>query len=141
MTKANHFFCSSGTPPRFHELLSSDLLFSDGVKTIVESTKCQWFLELIAKLQDEKKLNAHYFQNWELMRMSRSSFHIIVTDSLNHILVRHQVAAIDFTYDTATFWLVNNCIILPSEFVNCHMKTTALENTTHTSSFFVNNQN
>ena len=140
MTKANHFFCLSGIPPRFYEVPASGLIYSDGVKTIVDSTGAHWFLKLIARLQEEKKVNIHYFQSWELMKRKKELFEVVVSDSLNHTLVTRQLTSIDFGYDALTFWVVNNCIILPSEFVNCHMKKTAEANTIHTSTFFTDNQ-
>ena len=138
MTKANHAFRSSGSP-KFHQHQSYSILFSDGIKCMADTTRCYWLIELIAFYQDKPEIGKLKFQCWELLRATESAFDIIATDSHNHIVIAHQVPFIDFPYDAATVWVVNNCIILPNEFVNCHIKPSTPVQGIDTSSFISNN--
>src|ERR1700712_4172019 len=122
MNKANNHFKTPNGSPKFHEHPYFNIIYSDSVKTLCDACCSNWMLELIAFYQDKPEVKKNKFQCWELLRATDSTFDVVATDSHNHIIVAHQIPFIHFPYDACTLWMVNNCVILPNEYVNCHTK-------------------
>lgn len=110
MNSANDFFKDYNCTDNYYKYYLG-MVYTDGVKALCTRFECYWFLDLIAFGQLKIKGN---FQVWTL---KRTGFTATVTcdDGNGNILRKENIPYTDFKPLTATIWVEDNVILLPSE--------------------------
>ena len=116
MKNANDFFGNSNGSENFYRHPLSKMIFSDGVKDMVDTCGAYWLIDLVFSYQIQKKVRLETFQVWELKRVKDAVFTIQATDGNDNHVASQQIPFSDFLYDTATLWLVDGVLLLPSEY-------------------------
>lgn len=116
MTNANHFFGSSNGSAHFHYHRSSSTMFTDGVKDLAETCSAYWIIDLIISYQCKRHVKCERFQVWELKKGGANNFTITATNGNRRRIAYQYIPFSDFTYDLATLWLVDGCLMLPKEY-------------------------
>lgn len=116
MTKANHYFGSQNGSENFYRHNLSGIVYTDGIKELAEKCNAYWLLDLIVSHQLHEQVKNQPFQVWDLQREKESAFTIRCTDGNFNYVTSQEIAFSDFEYDLATVWLVDGCIMLPSEY-------------------------
>jgi len=116
MKNANHFFGSHNGSENFYCHKPSLMLYTDGVKEMVEGCGAYWLIDLIISHQCHKDINLERFQVWDLKRVKENVFTILATDGNHNKVTSQEIPFSDFPYDLATIWLVDGCLMLPSEY-------------------------
>ena len=116
MKNANDNFGSSNGSENFYCHRPSLMLYTDGVKALAESCQAYWLIDLIISHQCKKDINLERFQVWDLRRVEGNSFFIYATDGNRNRVARQKIPFSDFSYDAATLWLVDGCLMLPKEY-------------------------
>jgi hypothetical protein len=116
MKNANHYFGSSNGSENFYRHNITGLLYTDGIKEMVESCKAYWLIDLICSHQCIKRVKQESFQVWDLKGMQENQFSITCTDGNYNHITSQQLPFSDFPYDTITIWLIDGCLLLPKEY-------------------------
>ena len=117
MQNANNFFETHGGSENFYRhSLAKNYLFTDGVKSMADKCECHWFIDLILSHQVYDNVRKESFQVWDLKRQKENCFTAICTDGNHNHVTRQAIPFSDFPYDTATLWLVDGVLMLPSEY-------------------------
>ena len=116
MKNANQFFGASNGSENLYRYSFTKFIYTDGVKAMVQECKAYWLVELIISHQVNAEVNKEPFQVWHLSRVKDSLFKIIATDGNDNQVAFQQIPFSDFPYDLATIWLVDGCLMLPSEY-------------------------
>ena len=116
MTNANDDFGSSNGSENFYVQKPSLILYTDGVKSMAESCGAYWLIDLVVSYQGNREINLQRFQVWELKREMEDAFLVAATDGNNNQIASQKIPFSDFPYDTVTLWLVDGCIMLPTEY-------------------------
>ena len=90
--------------------------FTDGVKALADHWNAYWLIDLIVSHQVEPKVKAEGFQVWDLKRVKDSKFVAICTDGNKNHVTQQVIPFSDFPFDTATIWLIDGVLLLPSEY-------------------------
>ena len=116
MKNANDNFGSSNGSENFYCHNPSLMLYTDGVKELAESSSAYWLIDLIISHQCHREINLERFQVWDLKRVKDNVFTILATDGNHNKVTSQEIPFSDFPYDLATLWLVDGCLMLPSEY-------------------------
>ena len=116
MKNANDYFgCSNGSESFYKHQLSK-IIYTDGVKDLVQTCKAYWLIDLVVSHQFAPKVKRESFQVWDLKRVQNDVFTILCTDGNHNKITSQEIPFSDFPYDLATIWLVDGCIMLPKEY-------------------------
>lgn len=115
LTSANDELAGFTGSDGYHQL-TLNLVCTDGIKELAESCQCFWFLNIIFSYQQSENFKYQSFQVWTLKRITQHSFEVQATDGNEQILAVQHIPVSDFPYDTATAWLADGVIMLPSEY-------------------------
>ncbi|MCB0740143.1 MAG: hypothetical protein KDB92_03640 [Chitinophagaceae bacterium] len=116
MKNANHFFGSHNGSENFYRHNLSGLIYTDSVKELAEGCQAYWLINLIICHQCETQVRKESFQVWDLKRTQENVFSILATDGNHNRVTSQEIPFSDFPYDLATIWLVDGCLMLPSEY-------------------------
>ena len=116
MKNANDFFGASNGSENLYRYSFSKFIYTDGVKSLVQNCKAYWLIDLIISHQLSPAVSKEYFQVWDLKKVANDSFAILATDGNHNKVTSQQIPFSDFPYDMATLWLVDTCIMLPTEY-------------------------
>jgi hypothetical protein len=116
MKNANDQFGSSNGSENFYCHRPSLMLYTDGVKDLAETCQAYWLIDLIISHQCKQAVNLERFQVWELKRVNADRFFVQSTDGNKNPVTSQKIPYSDFPYDIATLWLVDGCLMLPSEY-------------------------
>ena len=116
MRNANdNFGCSNGSE-NFYCHKPSLILYTDGVKELAQKCGAYWLIDLIISHQCHKEIKLERFQVWNLKRVGDNVFKIVATDGNENKVTSQKIPFSDFPYDLATVWLVDGCMMLPTEY-------------------------
>ena|SRR5450432_2791148 len=115
ITANDHFGSSNGTQ-NWYPHPPSMILYSDGIRDMVQSCRSLWLLDAIVSNQSKREMNKESFQEWELFRIGDSSFDVIGSDIKGNIITSQQIEYSDFKYDHCAIWLIKDRMILPREY-------------------------
>lgn len=73
-------------------------------------------MDLILSHQINPKVKNERFQVWELSKVTGAVFMVCCTDGNKHKVATQRIPFSDFPYDTATIWLIDGIMLLPSEY-------------------------
>lgn len=116
MKNANHYIGSHNGSENFYRHNLSQFVYTDGVKSIADQCSAYWLIDLIVSHQLHANVRKEPFQVWDLKRLHDNAFSIVATDGNYHSLTSQDIPFSDFPYDMATVWLVDGCLMLPSEY-------------------------
>lgn len=116
MKNANHYFGSNNGSENFYRHTITGFMYTDGVRELAEACKAYWLIDLIFSHQYIKRVKQESFQVWDLKRVKENQFSMICTDGNYNHVTSQQLPFSDFPYDIATVWLVDGCLLLPSEY-------------------------
>ena len=116
MKNANHFFGASNGSENFYRYSFTNFIYTDGVHSLAQDCKAYWLIDLIVSHQVDAVVQKEHFQVWDLKRVANDSFIIVATDGNYNKVTSQQIPYSDFPYDLATLWLVDSCIMLPTEY-------------------------
>lgn len=96
-------------------------VITDGVKYLAERYQCFWLLDVIFSHQISKKVSSEQFQTWELERKfvgekPTNKFVVTGDDGNKNTLVRQEIPFSDFEDDKVRLFLIDNVLLLPSEY-------------------------
>ena len=112
-TSANDEFGKTSSSAKFRHHRLTTLMYTEGIKEMVTACKATWLLHLILQLTDEHDTEKHKRTIWEVMRLREDEFYVFVTDDKGHRLAGEHIKNSNFTYDEATFWLVDHLLMFP----------------------------
>lgn len=92
------------------------LLYTDGIKALVENFQCCWLVDLVASYQHHPAVKGESFQTWQLTRVKADSFKATCTDGNDKKLVDQFIPFSDFDADVVKLYLANGVLLLPSEY-------------------------
>lgn len=116
MENANDFFGNSVGSENLYRYSFTNFIYTDGVKTIAQDCHAYWLIDLIISHQINQEVSKERFQVWELKRVKDDAFNIIATDGNKNKITSQKIPFSDFSYDYATLWFVNGCLMLPCEY-------------------------
>lgn len=93
------------------------MLLTDGVKFLAESTKCWWFLDVIASYQKQALEDEwlRQIQFWELRAREDGSATVECRRDLEDFAFRQEIRSTDFPYEYVKVYVESGVILLPSE--------------------------
>ena len=83
---------------------------------MAQDCKSYWLIDLIISHQVDAVVKKEPFKVWDLKRVANDSFTIVATDGNDNKVTSQEIPFSDFPYDCATLWLVDSCIMLPTEY-------------------------
>lgn len=89
------------------------ILVTEGVRFLAKNAQCYWLLDVIASYQPQ--LKEEHYQFWKLHKNGNSAVVICERDTDEEIL-RQDIEFTDFPLDTITLYVVNQTVMLPSEY-------------------------
>ncbi len=92
------------------------ILFTSGVEILVKQCQAYWLLDVIASYRFHKRCLNNTLQVWKLERIKGDSFKVTMDDGNGNIQITQRIPYSDFPYDVANLWLIDNTLILPSEY-------------------------
>ena len=109
---ANDYFKGYNCTESYYKHLSG-LVYTDGVRALCIECASYWMIDVIGSYR--YKLKQHEFQVWKLTKNTDDTAVITCEDGNDNIILSQRIEYTDFKYDTATIWVENNVILLPSE--------------------------
>lgn len=116
MENANIHFKEYFGTENLYRYSFTHFVYTDGVKAMAEKCHSFWLIDLIISHQCHQKVRIQPFQVWDLKRVKDDSFIAIATDGNKNQITSQEIPFSDFPYDLATLWMVDGCIMLPSEY-------------------------
>jgi hypothetical protein len=99
----------------YHKHWLGQIVYTDGVKYLVDKAEAYWLIDLIASYQPTIK-NVP-FQIWVLKVNADKNAEIVMhADANEPILVRQAIKQTTFPLDEIKLWLIDGVLILPSEY-------------------------
>jgi hypothetical protein len=116
MQNANNFFGNSAGSENLYRHSFTHFVYTDGVKTMARDCQAYWLIDLIISHQTYEAVKKEAFQVWNLKKVEGNYFSIVCTDGNHNKVTSQEIPFSDFPYDVATLWLVNGCIMMPTEY-------------------------
>lgn len=114
----------SGTEQYYTHPILNDIVYTDGVRELFQSWECYWLLDAIVSHQPS--MRGVEFQTWELERVFKkvgddnykptNKFTLKGTDGNKKVIVQQDIDFSDFKDDEVRLFLVDNVLLLPSEY-------------------------
>lgn len=100
---------------QWYRIPLSDIIYTDGVKYLVDTAECWWLVTNIASQQHRQELKDTPFQVWKLKKDGNSAM-LICEDGNDNIVFKTFIMYTDFPLDTIKLFLTDNVLMLPSEY-------------------------
>ena len=91
-------------------------LYTEGIKHLAEEAGAYWLLDHIFAHQNSALLKEQRFQTWKLWVTEDHKAQITVTDGNDRELEFFRIEFTDFPLKSITLWLVDQTLLLPSEY-------------------------
>lgn len=98
-----------------HDLLRSHR-YTDGVRYLAEAAGAYWLIDAIFSHQVTPSVAREDFQAWELQRNEDGSWTLAATDGNDRFIAVQQIEHSDFPLDKVTLFLIDSCLLLPTEY-------------------------
>ena len=96
--------------------LSAKIIYTDGVKYVIEHGEALWLVTDIIAFQHEPKVKNEPFQVWTLEVKDDGSATLTCEDGNGNAIFTNDYTQTDFPLDEITLWLTDDVILLPSEY-------------------------
>ena len=91
-------------------------IFTPGVKYLADAAEAWWLIDLIASHCRHPRLRGEGFQVWKLSVAPDRAATLLIEDGNNHPLLKLSFHGTDFPLSTVTLWLIDDTLLLPSEY-------------------------
>jgi hypothetical protein len=92
------------------------IMLTEGVKYLAEEGHAWWLPDLILSYQYQPLIYREKFQRWVLKKYADETWTINCTDGNGKALCSQHIQYSDFPLPEITLWVVENTILLPSEY-------------------------
>ncbi len=106
----------TGSETFYRNPLFSKFIYTEGVKFLAERAGAYWLLDHIFIHQTLSILKGQSFQVWKLKVKESHSATLIVEDGNDQQLTSFAIPFTDFPLEEFTLWLVDNTLMLTSEY-------------------------
>jgi hypothetical protein len=107
----------TGSEQWYRHGINRKVLFTDGVKYLVDQVGAYWLIDEIAIIQPfNKKLASEPFQVWNLKVNEDSSATLSAEDGNDNVVFKKKVPFTDFPKEGVKLYFTDNTILLPSEY-------------------------
>jgi hypothetical protein len=107
----------TGSENWYRHGLVRDVLFTDGVKHVVDAGGAYWLIDEIALAQRyEKAVAGEEFQVWKLTVKDDQSAMLACDDGNGNIVYSKRIPFTDFPLEEIAFYFANKTLLLPSEY-------------------------
>ena len=96
--------------------LSAKIIYTDGVKYVIEHGEALWLITDIIAFQCDKKVRAEPFQVWKLEVNDDESAKLTCEDGNGNQVFSNDYTQTDFPMKEISLWLTDSVILLPSEY-------------------------
>lgn len=90
--------------------------YTEGVRFVARELGAYWLLDYIFSVQFTREVLQQSFQVWKLRVGEGSSATLTLEDGNGNPLKSYEIAFTDFPLEEMSFWLINNILLLPSEY-------------------------
>ncbi len=106
----------TGTEQWYRHSINRTVLYTDGVRYVVEHGQAYWLLDEIALIQPfDKSIAAEEFQVWKLEVQPDKTGTLTCDDGNGLLVFSKEIPYTDFPLETITLYFANDVIHLPSE--------------------------
>lgn len=105
----------TGSETFYRSPLFRGSIYTEGVKYLADKAGCYWLIDHIFSHQRLDALKGQSFQVWKI-EVANESAEIVVEDGNDNALTRFRIIYTDFPLERFTLWLVDNTLMLPSEY-------------------------
>lgn len=113
----DHMQEATGTAELHKDATMMGIVFTTGVKSVMEEFKCRWLgYELAAAKFMIPSVTEEPFVTCELSVEPDRSAYIVFTDGNNNILHTKYIEYTDFPSSGICLWICENVLLLPSEY-------------------------
>ena len=106
----------TGSETFYRNPLFPGCVYTDGIKHLAEEAEAYWLLDHIFANQMLAVLKDQPFQVWKITVNEDQTARISVEDGNDHELTFFHLGYTDFPLDEMTVWMVDNTLLLPSEY-------------------------
>lgn len=106
----------TGSETFYKATLFPKFIYTEGVKYLAEKAGAYWLLDYIFIHQTLSVLKGQSFQVWKLTVKESHSATLIVEDGNDQQLTTFAIPFTDFPLEEFTLWLVDNTLMLTSEY-------------------------
>ncbi|HXA02506.1 MAG TPA: hypothetical protein VNW99_10995 [Cytophagaceae bacterium] len=99
-----------------HKILDNSITFTEGVKYVADEGHAWWLPDLILSYQWMPRVSREEFQVWILLKQKDETWTITCTDGNDKVLCGQHLAYSDFPIESLKLYVVDNTIMLPSEY-------------------------
>jgi hypothetical protein len=94
---------------------SFGIVYTDGVKFLVDECHCYWLIDAVASWQLDKRVRQEEFQVFKLIVNDDKTATLNIEDGNNNLVATQAIEFTDFPLDEITIWFENKVAYLPSE--------------------------
>jgi len=105
----------TGTENWYRHSINRSVLYTDGVKYLADTCGSHWLLDDIAISQYSPKAQKEDFQVW-VLKVDDSKATLVCEDGNGHKVYSKKIEFTDFPYPEVTIWMVDNTMLLKSEY-------------------------
>lgn len=106
----------TGTETYYKQSFMFGMVYTDGVKYLMETRSCYWLLQTIYAVKNTSTiLKGEPFLTCELS-VDGDHAVLVFTDGNNNILQTEDIPYTDFQGNGVCLWYVDNVVLLPSEY-------------------------
>lgn len=107
----------TGTENWYQHALFRAFTYTDGVRFVAREAGAYWLLDRIFGLQYEsEKIQGEPFQVWDLKVHDDKTATLTCTDGNDGPVHQETISFTDFPISTIRFYLINQVLLLPSEY-------------------------
>ena len=89
------------------------LVCTDGVMYLAENAGCFWLLDILASVQSMDKIRR---EDMQVLIFNTGELTVRIEDGNKNVLYTQDIGFTDFPLDEITLWVMNNVVLLPSEY-------------------------
>lgn len=105
----------SGSETLYRNPFYGPVQYTEGARHVAVAGEAWWLLDLVVSYRRHAQVRGEGFQVWTLAVTEESGM-VTCTDGNEHLLVSQHIPYTDFPLPTVTLWLVDNILMLPSEY-------------------------
>jgi hypothetical protein len=106
----------TGTEQWYRHALARNMLYTDGAKHVAEAGQAYWLLDEIAIGQALPRVAAEEFQLWRLKVNRNGTATLTCEDGNGRTVFAKPIEFTDFPLAEIAFYVIDNVILLPSEY-------------------------
>lgn len=106
----------TGSQTFYRHPLFGKYVYTEGIQYLAENAGAYWLIDFIFSNQIDKKIKDQLFQVWILQRKENDSATLRIENGNKELVKRFKIPFTDFPLQTVTLWLVDDTLLLPSEY-------------------------